>query len=506
MPKGRRFLAGLAFAALPAACYSASLPKFTITPDTQAALDRISADSLRGNLSFIASDLLEGRAAPSRGLDTAAEYIAAQFRRAGLEPIAGDSYFQTANMKVRRPSLDGFELKLSHGDKQFSATAAEVAIFAAAALNLSGGRVVKIDSADAGPLEDAVLESVTGTVVVSDASKGRERTVRRLTRKLRGTRPAVLVLVDRHVSGPAEPWSELIDPEDPAPASIPQVVLRGAAAAKFYDSLRSGPSGAVAWVHLAEPVEKAVQLRNVAGILRGSDPSLKDTCVLVSAHYDHLGEKPFGEGDRIYNGANDDGSGTVSVIELAGALSKLKERPRRSIVFVTFFGEEEGLFGSRYYARHPVFPMEKTVAGINLEQLGRTDSSEGRQIATVSPTGADFTDLTDYFRAAGELTGIRINHSRNSDFYFEASDNLSLADAGVPAETLCVAFQFPDYHAVGDEWDKIDYDNMAKVDRMVALAALLVANAGEPPRWNESNSKAARFVKAWKAQHAVATH
>src|SRR5262249_18763676 len=114
-----------------------------------------------------------------------------------------------------------------------------------------------------------------------------------------------------------------------------------------------------------------IKLRNVVGLLRGSDPALKDSYLIVSAHYDHIGVRPTGEGDRINNGANDDGSGTVSVIELASALAGLKQRPRRSIVFITWFGEEKGLVGSRYYGRHPLFPLEKTVAMVNLEQVGR---------------------------------------------------------------------------------------------------------------------------------------
>jgi hypothetical protein len=344
-------------------------------------------------------------------------------------------------------------------------------------------------------------EAIAGKVVVSQVKRGRERSVRAVLRKLRGTKPAALILVDRQQSGPAEPSSRLIDPEEPpTPVSYPRILLRSAAAEKFYESLRSGPTGALATIHLAAPVEKTVEVSNVAGVLRGSDPALKDSYVLVTAHYDHLGLKPYGEGDRIYNGANDDGSGTVSVIELAAALAPQKERPRRSILFMTFFGEEEGLIGSRYYARHPLFPADKTVADINLEQMGRTDATEGRQIATASPTGFSYTNLTDYFRAAGDQTGVKINHSRRSDQYFEDSDNLSLARIGVPAETLCVAFEFPDYHAVGDEWEKIDYDNMAKVDRMVALAVLMIANSSEPPRWNES-SATAPFVKVWKTHH-----
>jgi Zn-dependent M28 family amino/carboxypeptidase len=471
---------------------SASLPKFTVTTDTQATLDRISASSMRGHLSFIASDELEGRATPSRGLDLAAEYIAAQFRRAGLEPLADGTYFQTAKMTTRSPNMDGFALTLTRGDKEFSASPVDVRAKSSTALDVSKAVLLKADSFDDG---EFAPESVAGKVVVAQLKRGHA-----LLRRLRGTHPAALIVIQHDQSGPAEPDSELFDPEEP-PAAVPypRILVRSAAAEKFYESLHGSSTGALATIHLAPPVEKTVEVRNVAGVLRGSDPTLKDTYELVTAHYDHLGVKPFGEGDRIYNGANDDGSGTVSVIELATALAQQPEHPRRSIVFMTFFGEEEGLIGSKYYARHPLFPADRTVADINLEQMGRTDATEGRQIATASPTGFGYSNLTDYFRAAGEQTGIKINHSRKSDLYFGDSDNLPLARIGIPAETLCVAFEFPDYHAVGDEWQKIDYDNMAKVDRMVALAVLMIANNPEPPQWKES-SATAPYVKARREQ------
>ena len=153
-------------------------------------------------------------------------------------------------------------------------------------------------------------------------------------------------------------------------------------AVTLYDAMKSGATTQRCSLQLPAPVERPVRIRNVIAILRGSDPALKDTYVLVTAHYDHLGVRPDLPGDNIYNGANDDGSGTVSVIELASALATLKERPKRSLVFMTFFGEEKGLRGSRYYGRHPVFPIEQTVADVNLEQVGRTDSDEGPQLRT----------------------------------------------------------------------------------------------------------------------------
>lgn len=343
-----------------------------ITPGTLAALDHISADSLRGHLSFIASDLLAGRDTPSPGLDVAAEYIAAQFRRAGLEPGGAQdasgaaSYFQTADWPLTAPNA----------------------------------------AATASPAEGA-------------------QTV--------------------------------------PPAKV----------------------------------------RNVIGLLRGSDPVLKDSYVIVSAHYDHIGAgnhcRPVAA-DSICNGANDDGSGTVSVIELAAALGKLKQRPKRSLVFITWFGEEEGLLGSRYYRQHPVYPLAQTVAMVNLELLGRTDSSEGLQVNTASLTGFDFTDLGPIFKAAGQKTGVNVyKHERNSDAFFGRSDNQALADAGVPAHTLCVAFVYPDYHAPGDHWEKIDYANMARVNRMIALALVTIADNPEAPKWNEANPKTTRYVQAWRA-------
>jgi Zn-dependent M28 family amino/carboxypeptidase len=286
---------------------------------------------------------------------------------------------------------------------------------------------------------------------------------------------------------------QVIDPELVAPPSIGLITNQD-----LLDLLRSAADARIT-IHAAAPVEESMTVRNVAGILRGSDSVLRDTYVMLSAHYDHLGVRGMGE-DRIFNGANDDGSGTVSVIEVASAFAALPERPKRSILFVLFFGEELGLVGSRYYARHPLVPLAETVADLELEQVGRTDASEGPQIKTAGVTGFDFSDLPVRIAEAGERTGIRIfKDPKNSDTYFSASDNRSLAEQGVPAHTLSVAYQFPDYHGVSDEWDKIDYDNMAAVDRAVALGLAGLASEAPPPKWNESYEPARRYVEAgWR--------
>lgn len=489
---------------------SASAADTHLTPDTSAALERISADSLRGHLSFIASDLLEGRGTPSRGQDLAAEYIAAQYRRAGLEAVGDDGYFQTANWKFAETNLKDFSFRLDAGKEHLNIPAKLLSFSFTQALALAPSAVVKIDPSDAAALNSPRAATLAGKVVVSTrpdfnampheqamaAYKGWEA----YGEKLATLHPALLLVVDRaHPSGDAGGTGRLIDPENGGePAStMPYMTIHSAQAIRVLDALGADGGGARISVNVAAPAERAVKLRNVIGVLRGSDPVLKNTYVMVTAHYDHLGVK----GGTIYNGANDDGSGTVSVMEIAGALAGMKQRPARSIVFMTVFGEELGLFGSRYYGRHPILPIKQTVADVNLEQVGRTDSSEGPQLNNASMTGFDFSDVGTVFQKAGKLTGINVyKNEANSDFYFGKSDNQALADQGVPAHTLCVAFEYPDYHAPGDHWEKVDYANMAKVDRMVALGVLMIANDPVAPKWNTANALTKPYVEAWTKQ------
>lgn len=496
-------------------------PPFKLTTDTQAMLDHISADSLRGHLSFIASDALEGRNTPSRGLDLAAEYIAAQFRRAGLEPAGDDGYFQTANWFVAERNLDDFELKIQNGQETINVGKSRISLPPDGALALSHTPIIKVDYKEATAIAALTPEQTAGKVIIAEIPDYRReersrwpemsRAQNEFMSKMNTLKVALVLSVNRsNPTGSGAGPGRLIDPENRqamsmATTSVPLITVHEPKAVTLYDGMKPGSTTAEISLQLPASVDRPVKLRNVIGILRGSDAALKNTYVLVTAHYDHLGVRPDLPGDNIYNGANDDGSGTVSVIELAAALATLKQRPKRSVVFMTFFGEEKGLRGSRYYGRHPVFPIEQTVADVNLEQVGRTDSDEGPQIANASMTGYDFSDVGEIFKAAGAIAGVNVyKHERNSDAFFGRSDNQALADQGVPAHTLCVAYVYPDYHGLGDHWDKIDYANMAKVNRGVALGLLMIANNPEAPKWNEANPKAARYVTAWRARHGKA--
>lgn len=470
-----------------------ALPRHLSEPE-RVALDHISPDSLRGHLSFIASDLLAGRDTPSLGLDIAAEYIAAQFRRAGLKPGVDGSYFQVARWSLVEPDFDGFELIVDNGGTKTAVARESVRVQNSVTLVLNGAEVIKLEPADAAACK---AEEIGGKVVViaPPGAGGGFRVMAAARAALAKLNPALVVTT---FSGPA---SRLRNPDE-APR-IPTLSIVDSGFRRMVDEWKVGPTGARLSLKLKPPKAQPVSLKNVIGVLPGSDPVLKDTYVLVTAHYDHTGvRRGEGSGDVINNGANDDGSGTVSVIEIAAALAKLPQAPKRTLVFMTYFGEEKGLFGSRWYARHPVFPVAKTVADLNLEQLGRTDAPGGSTVGTASVTGFDYSDVGRILHEQGKAMGFKIDKDANSEAFFARSDNQALADLGVPAHTIAAAYEYPDYHGVGDEWEKIDYDNMAKLDRVIAAAVLEIADNGHKPAWNPDSTSAAKYRKAAEALSA----
>jgi hypothetical protein len=488
---------------LPLAAGLLSAAGFRITPDVQETLDRISADSLRGRVSFLASDLLEGRDTPSTGLDVAAEYIASEFRRAGLEPLKDGAYYETATFFEEKPDFEGFELKLESEAQTVRVDRDRVSpVGGMSAVHLSGIPVWKAGAGNLAEMARWTPEQLQGKAILTDMPDySREaQTARALRRELRRLRPALVIMLVSRSMIPDPARARLVDPAGGAVNVSASLQVSDEDLKTLYQGLPAGATGARLTCTLAAPARREVKLRNVAGLLRGSDAALKRTYVLVTAHYDHVGVASSGGSDRIYNGANDDASGTASVIELAAALARMPEKPKRSIVFMTYFGEEKGLLGSAYYCRHPLVPLKDTVADVNLEQLGRTDDTDGPQVGRATLTGFDYSSVPEVFREAGKLTGVKVGKAGDkSDQFFARSDNQALADAGIPAHTLVVAYEFPDYHGVGDEWQKLDYPNMAKVDRMIATGVLMIADDPSAPKWNESNPMAARYIEAARA-------
>jgi hypothetical protein len=216
---------------------------------------------------------------------------------------------------------------------------------------------------------------------------------------------------------------------------------------------------------------------NVIGILRGSDPVLKDSVILVDAHYDHLGLGRSVQGDSIFNGADDDASGTVAVIEIARAMAS-GPRPKRTVIFAATTGEEVGLLGTRWYLLHPVAPIANMTANLEIEMIGRPDSLAGGS-GRGWLTGFDRSTMGTMFANAG----LPIVPDRRPDqSFFTRSDNIAFARAGVPAHTLSSYNMHDDYHTVRDDASRVDFAHMTGVIRAGAAATRLLAD-GPAPTW-----------------------
>ncbi len=491
-------------------CLFATAQTKPLPESVLAALDCVQANELRGDLSFLSSDALQGRYTPSPGLEIAAEFIASKFRAAGLEPLGDHEYFQTAQMIERRvPSMasnlilfiaDGRTITIPAGDISVAVTS-QAAHFG----HLPVVFLPAKDEALLKPLDVRGKAIVTVEANLDNLAPDQIRLIRAkaraFDRSVQSSGATLVLTIARNKRTNLQP-SRLIPADQTTATRIPALSAQSQDLVAFL----SDPNHPTATLSadVPAPADTPVVVKNVIGILRGSDPVLSKTAVLLTAHYDHIGTVETAAGlsmhatgdpqDRIYNGANDDGSGTVSVIEIAHALARLNPRPKRSIIFMTFFGEERGELGSQFYGKHPAFPISQTVADLNLEQMGRTDSTTGRHVNDASVTGFDYSDVTQFLISAGRRTGISVYRDpAASDAYFARSDNEALARQGIPSHTICVAFDYPDYHGLGDEWQEIDYANMAKVDRMVLLALYDLANASQTPQWNSSNPNAAPF-------------
>jgi hypothetical protein len=484
----------LAFA-LAAAPVVEAADRPALSPEERRALESIRSQSLKGHVGFLAADRLGGRPTPSPEGDIAAEYVAAQFRRAGLEPAGDDGYFQT---------LPGVRVTLRQDGYAFSIMSGEAAVeVPPSAFRMSRPRAVTLEGA---PLVwvsvDAVSDAVPpGSAVLLDVgglSRGdRLEAFRRLQAAVARLSPALVVIAAAIPVGPAFGRPALVEPPSSLDLGAPAVAIADpATAAAAIAAARRG--GARITLRLAEPHREPVVLRNVAGLLRGSDPAWRDSYVLLTAHYDGTGPRPGAAGaDEVWNAANDDASGTAVVMEVAAALSSLPRPPRRSLLFVAFAGEETGLRGSVGYVGRPLVPLEKTVAALNLEQLGRTDGAEGVKSGWASVTGWDYSTLPSVLERAGTLTGVRVEKdARRSDAFFPRSDNWPLARAGVVSHTLSVLFDdFTDAHSPADEWTRLDYENLAALARTAGAGLLLLAG-GDPPRWRDDVAAAGPYREA----------
>lgn len=234
------------------------------------------------------------------------------------------------------------------------------------------------------------------------------------------------------------------------------------------------------------PAADRLRTQNIAGVIRGSDPTLRDEVVLVTAHYDHIGIGRVVDGDSINNGADDDASGNIALLEIARALRN-GPRPKRTILFMSITGEEVGGFGTRWYLQHPILPLEKTVVDLNIEMIAHADSLAG---------GFGRAWLTGYERSTlGDLladNGIPLMPDpRPGQSFFTRSDNAAFARIGIPAHSLSSYNLATPYHHPKDEAATVDVAHMAQVISATAKAVRLLSD-GQKPDWHPGGKPEAR--------------
>ena len=462
-----------------------SIPVFafaqkTAKPDAYAKT--ITADDLKRHLYIVASAEMQGREAATEGERKAAAYIENEFKRIGLQPGNNGDYRQYFNIYQDSLLHANFEVngQKFQLDKDFNANLNNIPAMHAFSEVLFVGPNVTNDS-----LKNANL---AGRLVLTSGNvQGRADIIRN-----KGA-SAVLTFssnyprinpASRLANQTMQVFKKMVGPQQ---FTVSENMVR-VIAGEDYDSAKTATSPVILDADVQMDIQKRTSLlqsSNVIGFLPGTD--LKNEYLFITAHYDHEGKR----GDSvIYYGADDDGSGTVSVIELAEAFAKAKAEgkgPRRSIVFMTVSGEEKGLWGSGYYGEHPIFPLEKTTADLNIDMIGRIDPKRtvGDSTNYVYVVGDDklSSDLRTINEAANKkYTKLELDYKFNDPkdpmrIYYR-SDHYNFAKHGVP-----IIFYFngthADYHRPTDTPDKISYPLLAKRAQLVFYTAWEMANRNE---------------------------
>ncbi len=488
-------LAGLVLVAGPLAAQAAE----PAGPADAAAT--ITSSDVARRVGILAHDSMLGRDTPSRGLELTARYVADQFRRFGLRPGGENGgWLQRYPITRRRLELGSSHVVLRMGG--ISATAA----FDQAARFVSGDVPPKAVGGTAVIVGGRVTpEAVSGmklrdkvVLYVHDYSKPIPANAAQVARAIRLTKPKAIVAISNLDSAAFAARLPRVAPQrfgmDLQLNSPPSVEVSEAVVAPVLRAARidlaelrtsAGPvarelPGLTARVVLKETITDSLSAPNAIGIVEGSDPALRDEYLVFSAHMDHIGVTP-GPLDSINNGADDNASGTVGVIELAQAFSRPGAQPRRSIVFLTVSGEEKGLWGSRYFSEHPTVPLGQIVANINLDMLGRNWAD------TIVAIGKEHSDLGATLErvnaAHPELRMAAIDDRWPEERFYFRSDHYNFARKGVPALFFFNGVH-QDYHRVTDSADKIDSEKESRILKLLYYLGQEIGNAPARPAWD----------------------
>lgn len=482
-----------------------------------AALQAITSEEMHRHLFYLASDSLKGRNTPSPELDTAAAYIAREFSRAGVLPVRG-SYFQRVNLnivnlgehnglRIRKGGKESaFEIKADFTPFDMTANREVRApvVFAGYGITAPEYHYDDYASLDVKGKIVFVLRHEPGEEDTGSVFKGKRPTdYSNVSTKVRIAvehgAAGVLVATDplnhESLAPRGFPWPSLSKtiPRDALPMTlgadeatkVPVVHVGESVIELLFgsvDSLRAlqgtidgrvsphsfAIAGSDAWIQTSTQIRETPS-RNVVGYVEGSDSVLKNELVVVGAHYDHVGYKKEhnpGE-DYIFNGADDNASGTCAVIGVAAGFGASAEHPKRSVLLIAFCGEEKGLFGSEYYARNPLFPLEKTVAMLNMDMVGRNAADTLFLIGSESSP-----DLASIARQEDPLVGFALVDTVLTS---GGSDHMSFMKRSIPSLFFHSGLH-PELHTVRDNPELINTKKIARAAQLAFLTAFHLAN------------------------------
>lgn len=513
-------------------------------------LKNITEMSYKETFGILSSDSLEGRGTGTGGGRKAAEFIANKLALYGLKPVANkNSYFQSIPMHSGKPLSSSkfmihtdslsLELKLSK-DYLLYETGGQTLIPLKTPLVFAGYGIIapEYDYNDYQSIdvEGKIAVFLSGEPNSDDNNffNGNEPTIysypeiKQRVALSRGAAGSIIIPNPRDVSektweyrlsqfsfedvslaySPASNFSALLNPVSAgilflgSGHTLPEI---------FEDDLNNSVQSFPLNVYASFKgyfIERDFMADNIAALLEGSDPDLKNTYVIVSAHYDHLGIGPEVDGDSIYNGAFDNAAGTAAALELAKAFSALPIKPKRSILFLFLTGEEKGLLGSSYYVTNPLVPLYKTIANVNIDGLSMFD-----EVNSFVGVGAEHSTLDEFLEAAAEKLGLKTGNippQFKQDESFSQSDQFSFAQAGIPS---ILVLEEPDYknitkeeglqrliywmeniyHTPFDDADQdISYDAALQHIKLLAAFIQQIADSEKNPEWK----KEAAFINA----------
>ncbi|MGI4021757.1 MAG: M28 family peptidase [Janthinobacterium lividum] len=490
----------------------------------------ITAEDARKHLSILASDAFEGRETGKPGAEKAANYIAGEFKKLGLQAPVNGSYF--FNVPLMESSLHADQFKINNttfafgkdfyisGSASSKNISAKEVVFIGYGISsdryddlkntdITGKVVLVINKGE--PMKDGV-SAITQTTTASDWSTGRNKRLQFLLSK----NPALILSVNPDLEALLQRMAKMNYDLNAGRITIKNDALKEAKAAvitvtpaiadailnnsgKTLEALKTAidqngtPQTQIIKTDFSVAINqqnKDVKAVDVLGYLPGTD--LKNEVLVFSAHYDHIGLTTSGT-DKVNNGADDDGSGTTGVLEIARAFTEAKKAghgPRRSILFLGNVGEEKGLLGSEYYTDHPVFPLSQTITDLNIDMIGRTgydyigkaDSSNYLYVIGSAMLSTTLRKVTEEVNTQYTKLDLDYKYDDPNDpnrFYYR-SDHYNFAKHGVP-----IIFYFdgenPDYHRPGDEVSKINFPMLVKRAQLVFYTGWNLANRNERP-------------------------